>query len=225
MTVSAEVLDAMSLGTVHDYGDQALLLEFNDNAEVLAWCAALREADLPGVVDVVPASRTVLLGLAGPRHQSPTRARIGELRVERGAVESGPPSDRRADVTIDVVYDGEDLDEVARLAGLSRDQVVAAHTAAPMRVGFGGFAPGFAYLVGGDERLHLPRRAEPRTRVPVGSVGLAGEFSGVYPRESPGGWQLIGHTDAVLWDVDRDPPALLTPGMWVQFLAIGSEPS
>ena len=99
-------------------------------------------------------------------------------------------------------------------------QVVAAHTDTPWRVGFGGFAPGFAYLVGGDPRLNVPRRSEPRTKVPVGSVGLAGEFSGVYPRESPGGWQLIGHTDAVLWDVQRDNPALLTPGMWVQFRAV-----
>jgi KipI family sensor histidine kinase inhibitor len=181
----------------------------------------LRDADLLGVVDVVPASRTVLLELAGPRYQAPTRARLDDLRVEREAVAADTPSDLRADVTIDVVYDGEDLDEVAHLGGLSRDQVVAAHTAAPMRVGFGGFVPGFAYLVGGDERLHVPRRAEPRTRVPVGSVGLAGEFSGVYPRESPGGWQLIGRTDAVLWDVERDPPALLTPGLWVRFRAIG----
>jgi KipI family sensor histidine kinase inhibitor len=211
----------MSLCTVHDYGDQALLLEFDSTAEVLAWCEALRDADLLGVVDVVPASRTVLLELAGPRYQAPTRARLDDLRVEREAVAADTPSDLRADVTIDVVYDGEDLDEVAHLAGLSRDQVVAAHTAAPMRVGFGGFVPGFAYLVGGDERLHVPRRAEPRTRVPVGSVGLAGEFSGVYPRESPGGWQLIGRTDAVLWDVERDPPALLTPGLWVRFRAIG----
>jgi KipI family sensor histidine kinase inhibitor len=221
MTVSADVMNAMSLGTVLDYGDQALLLEFDGTAEVLAWCQALRDADLPGVVDVVPASRTVLLELAGPRHQAATRARLDNLRVEWEAVATDPPSGLGADVTIDVVYDGEDLDEVARLAGLTRDQVVAAHTAAPMRVGFGGFAPGFAYLVGGDERLHVPRRAEPRTRVPVGSVGLAGEFSGVYPRESPGGWQLIGRTDAVLWDVERDPPALLTPGLWVRFRAIG----
>ena len=95
------------------------------------------------------------------------------------------------------------------------------NTAAPMRVGFSGFVPGFAYLVGGDERLHVPRRAEPRTRVSAGSVGLAGEFSGIYPRETPGGWQLIGRTDAVLWDVERDPPALLTPGTRVQFRAIG----
>ncbi|MET0756929.1 MAG: carboxyltransferase domain-containing protein, partial [Mycobacterium sp.] len=99
--------------------------------------------------------------------------------------------------------------------------VVAAHTETPWRVGFGGFAPGFAYLVGGDERLNVPRQSEPRTKVPTGSVALAGEFSGVYPRESPGGWQLIGRTDAVLWDVDRDKPALLTPGMWVQFRAVG----
>jgi KipI family sensor histidine kinase inhibitor len=222
MTVSAELTNVMSLGTVHDYGDQALLLDFDSTDEVLAWCDTLRAADLLGVLDIVPASRTVLLKLAGPRYQAPTRARLHKLRVEQSAIDTGSePRDRRADVTIDVVYDGEDLDEVARLTGLSPDEVVSAHTAAPMRVGFGGFAPGFAYLVGGDERLHVPRRAEPRTRVPVGSVGLAGEFSGVYPRETPGGWQLIGHTDAVLWDVQRDPPALLTPGMWVQFRAIG----
>ena len=100
--------------------------------------------------------------------------------------------------------------------------MVAAHTGTPWRVGFGGFAPGFAYLVGGDSRLEVPRRAEPRTKVPVGSVGLAGEFSGVYPRESPGGWQLIGRTSAELWDIDRESPALLMPGMWVQFRAVQS---
>jgi KipI family sensor histidine kinase inhibitor len=213
----------MSLGTVHDYGDQALLLDFDSTAEVLGWCDALRDAGLLGVLDIVPASRTVLLELAGHQYQAATRARLDGLRMERSATFPGAfaPARRAADVTIDVVYDGEDLDEVARLTGLSPDQVVAAHTAAPMRVGFGGFAPGFAYLVGGDERLHVPRRAEPRTRVPVGSVGLAGEFSGVYPRETPGGWQLIGRTDVVLWDVERDPPALLIPGSWVQFLAIG----
>jgi KipI family sensor histidine kinase inhibitor len=228
MTVMAESMDLKS-GTgspVLDYGDQALLLEFDSTAEVLAWSEALAEADLLGVLDIVPASRTVLLKLAGPRYQEPTRQRLGKLRIEHVASQIATddvtaPIDQRADVEIDVTYDGADLEEVARLCGLTPDDVVAAHTAAPMRVGFGGFAPGFAYLVGGDERLNVPRRAEPRTRVPAGSVGLAGEFSGVYPRESPGGWQLIGHTDAVLWDVDRDPPALLTPGTWVQFRAIG----
>ena len=212
--------ELMVIGTVHDYGDQALLLEFDSTAEVLAWCDALTDADLLGVLDIVPASRTVLLKLAGPRYRDPTRQRLGKLRIENVADDVTAPIHQRA-VEIDVVYDGADLEEVARLTGLSQDDVVAAHTAAPMRVGFGGFAPGFAYLVGGDERLNVPRRAEPRTRVPAGSVGLAGEFSGVYPRESPGGWQLIGRTDAVLWDVDRDPPALLTPGSWVRFRAIG----
>jgi KipI family sensor histidine kinase inhibitor len=219
MTVTAEL---MVIGTVHDYGDQALLLEFDSTAKVLAWCDALTDADLLGVLDIVPASRTVLLKLAGPRYRDPTRQRLGKLRIETVADDDvTAPIDQRADVEIDVVYDGADLEEVARLTGLTPGDVVAAHTAAPLRVGFGGFAPGFAYLVGGDERLNVPRRTEPRTRVPAGSVGLAGEFSGVYPRESPGGWQLIGRTDAVLWDVDRDPPALLTPGAWVRFRAIG----
>jgi KipI family sensor histidine kinase inhibitor len=225
MTVMTESMDVTS-GTrsvrVLDYGDQGLLLEFESTAEVLAWNDALREADLLGVLDVVPASRTVLLKLASPRYQEPTRLRLSKLRIERVAVDDvTAPIDQRADVEIDVTYDGADLEEVARLSGLTADEVVAAHTAAPMRVGFGGFAPGFAYLVGGDERLNVPRRADPRTRVPAGSVAIAGEFSSVYPRESPGGWQLIGHTDTVMWDIDRDPPALLIPGMWVRFRAIG----
>ena len=212
----------MSLGHVHDYGDRALLLDLDGTAEVLAWCDALRQAALDGVLDVVPAARTVLIELAEPRQQAAARLRVDALRPELAAIDASPlVPDPSVDVTIiEVVYDGEDLDEVARLTGLSAAEVVDAHTAAPLRVGFGGFAPGFAYLVGGDRRLHVPRRAEPRTRVPAGSVGLAGEFSGVYPRESPGGWQLIGRTEAALWDVHRDPPALLTPGSWVRFRAI-----
>jgi KipI family sensor histidine kinase inhibitor len=186
----------------------------------LAWTDALREADLLGVLDIVPAAQTVLIKLAGPRYQAPTRQRLAKLRLDHATVEAAT-TDRQADITIDVVYDGADLQEVARLSGLDPAQVIAAHTGTLWRVGFAGFAPGFAYLVGGDERLHVPRRSDPRTKVPAGSVGLAGEFSGVYPRESPGGWQLIGRTDAVLWDVDRDKPALLTPGMWVQFRAVG----
>ena len=219
MTVAT---DLMVIGKVHDYGDQALLLQFDSTAEVLAWTDTLREADLLGVLDVVPASRTVLIKLAGPRYLAPTRQRLSKLRLDHAAVEDTTSLiDRQPDITIDVVYDGADLDEVARLTGMDAAQVGAAHTETPWRVGFGGFAPGFAYLVGGDERLNVPRQSEPRTKVPAGSVALAGEFSGVYPRESPGGWQLIGRTDAVLWDVDRDKPALLTPGMWVQFRAVG----
>ena len=112
---------------------------------------ALREAELLGVLDIVPASRTVLLKLAGPRYQAPTRQRLAKLRVTAEALsEASAPIAGRADIEIDVVYDGADLDEVARLTGMTPDQVVAAHTGTPWRVGFGGFAPGFAYLVGGD---------------------------------------------------------------------------
>jgi KipI family sensor histidine kinase inhibitor len=222
MTAVPDVMDPTARRDVLDYGDRALLLQFDSTAEVLAWTDAIRAADLPGVLDIVPAARTVLVELAGPRYQAPTRQRLAALRLDRAALEdSTAPAGREPDVVIDVVYDGADLDEVARLTGLAADQVVAAHTGTLWRAGFGGFAPGFAYLVGGDARLQVPRRAEPRTKVPAGSVGLAGKFSGVYPRESPGGWQLIGRTDAVLWDVDREPPALVTSGMWVQFRAIG----
>jgi KipI family sensor histidine kinase inhibitor len=220
MTVTT---DAMVISTVTDYGDQALLLEFDSTAEVLAWNDVLREADLLGVVDIVPASMTVLIKLDGPRYQGVARQQLSKLRLApETAQEATSPVDGRADVVIDVVYAGADLDEVAELTGLSRRDVIAAHTETPWRVGFAGFAPGFAYLVGGDERLNVPRRSEPRTKVPVGSVGLAGEFSGVYPRESPGGWQLIGRTDADLWDVHREQPALLTPGQWVQFREVSS---
>jgi KipI family sensor histidine kinase inhibitor len=229
MSVTADLMDTdRSTGpiTIHDYGDQALLLEFGATAEVLAWADALREAELLGVLDIVPASRTVLLKLAGPRYQAPTRQRLSKLRVTAEALsEASAPIAGQADIEIGVVYDGADLEEVARLTGLTTEQVIAAHTGTPWRVGFGGFAPGFAYLIGGDERLNVPRQSEPRTRVPAGSVALAGEFSAVYPRESPGGWQLIGRTTedtAELWDIDRDPPALLRPGMWVQFREVRS---
>ena len=222
MSMTADMLGASVLGAVHDYGDQALLLEFNRTTDVLAWTAAIRRADLLGVIDIVPASRTVLIKLAGPRYLAPTRQRLAKIQVGPDiAADLAAPAGGDVDVEIDVIYDGPDLDEVSRLTGLSTDQVVAAHTAIPWRVGFGGFAPGFAYLVGGDPRLEVPRRAEPRTKVPVGSVGLAGEFSGIYPRESPGGWQLIGRTGEVLWDLDREKPALLTPGMTVRFRAVG----
>ena len=201
---------------VLDYGDQALMVQCGSTAEVLAWTAALRGAAWPGVIDIVPAARTVLVKLDGPRRQSVIRQRLRKLRVD---VNEAVPADRSADVVIDVVYDGPDLGVVAEHTGLTTAQVIDAHTATLWRVGFSGFAPGFAYLVDGDPRLRVPRRSDPRTAVPAGSVALAGEFSAIYPRRSPGGWRLIGHTDAVLWDIERPDPALLTQGMWVQFRA------
>ncbi len=199
-------------------GDAALLLEVGDLGTVLALAGAVRSADLPGVLDVVPAARTVLLLTVPGTDLGALRRAVLALPVDASAA---PPDGET--VEIPVVYDGPDLDEVGRLTGLGADGVVEAHTATPWRVGFGGFAPGFAYLAGGDERLHVPRRDEPRTTVPAGSVGLAGEFSGVYPRTSPGGWQLIGRTAADLWNAHRRPPALLQPGARVRFVRT-SEP-
>lgn len=203
-------------GTIRDYGDRALLVECESTDEALAVTLQVRQAAIPGVVDVVPAARTVLIEVESSRLQEATRAQVSRLDVASASSTASPG----ADVVIDVKYDGDDLAEVAALTGLDVRAVVEAHTATAWRVGFCGFAPGFAYLIDGDPRLHVPRKPEPRTRVPAGAVGLAGEFSGIYPRESPGGWQLIGHTDASMWDVRRSEPALLTPGMRVRFRAI-----
>ena len=204
---------------IHDYGDRALLIECGSTEEVLALAASIRATPPPGVTDIVPGARTVLVNLTEPAGQAPARARLAQITP---ADPAAAPEAARVDVVIDVVYDGSDLTEVAELLRMDVDEVVEAHTGTPWRVGFGGFAPGFAYLVSGDPRLAVPRRREPRTRVPAGSVALAGEFSGIYPRDSPGGWQLIGRTDAPLWDLDRAQPALLTPGMRVRFRAAGT---
>jgi KipI family sensor histidine kinase inhibitor len=212
----SEATELSETDTVLDYGDQALLLQFGSTADVLAWAAALRDAAIAGVLDIVPAARTVLLKLDGPGRQGAIRGRLRTLRVAPDAVSTAPAEP----TVIDVVYDGADLADVAEHSGLTTAQVVDAHTASPWQVGFCGFAPGFAYLVGGDPRLAVPRRSEPRSSVPAGTVGLASEFTGIYPRRSPGGWQLIGHTEAVLWDIDRPNPALLAPGQWVQFRAV-----
>ncbi|MEZ0354019.1 allophanate hydrolase subunit 1 [Mycobacterium sp. pR1184] len=213
----ADVSTGLVGNVVLDYGDQALLVQCGSTAEVLAWADTLRAAALPGVLDIVPAARTVLVKLDGPRYQGVIRQRLRKLRITADTV---APAERTADVVIDVVYDGPDLAEAASHTGLTTAQVIDAHTATLWRVGFSGFAPGFAYLVDGDPRLRVPRRAEPRTSVPAGSVALAGEFSAIYPRQSPGGWQLIGRTDAVLWDQMRSDPALLAQGMWIQFRAV-----
>ncbi|HZG91475.1 MAG TPA: allophanate hydrolase subunit 1 [Pseudonocardia sp.] len=192
-------------------GDTGLLVEVDDLDEVLALADALRADTPPGVLDVVPAARTVLLTAAAGTDLAAVRRAVLDLRVEPGA--AAPDGET---VEIPVVYDGPDLAEVGELTGLGPDGVVEAHTGTPWRIAFGGFAPGFAYLVDGDPRLEVARRTEPRTTVPAGSVGLAGEFSGVYPRPSPGGWQLIGRTDTTLWDVESG--ALLQPGGRVRFV-------
>lgn len=193
--------------------DSALLVELADLDEVLALYTALVD-DLPdGVIDVVPAARTLLLRI------DTSMTDVG--RVARSVRRTTPRRGARPEagrVEIPVHYDGEDLAEVGRLTGLGERGVIEAHTRQEWTVAFCGFAPGFGYLVGGDERLRVPRRSTPRTRVPAGAVALAGEFASVYPRESPGGWQLIGHTSVRPWDIERDPPALMLPGARVRFV-------
>lgn len=188
---------------VRPCGDRAVLIDCAGLAEAQGWFAAL-----DGQAEVVLGARTVLV------HGEPARLRslIARTRPATAAAASGPL------IEVPVTYDGPDLVDVARLAGLSTDEVIAAHTGHDWTVAFGGFAPGFSYLVDGDARLDVPRRQTPRTKVPAGAVGLAGEFSGIYPRSSPGGWQLIGRTSVHLWDSQRQPPALLAPGHRVRFV-------
>ena len=194
-------------------GDTGVLVEVADLAQALALQAALGENPIPGVVEAVPAARTVLLRVdpASPGGVRAVAEAARRLRPRTGDLPRG------GEVDIDVQYDGADLGEVAEITGMTEREVVHAHTSARWTVAFGGFAPGFGYLVGDDRRLDVPRRGESRTRVPAGSVALAGGFGGIYPRSSPGGWRLLGHTDAVVWDLDRDPPGLLVPGTRVRF--------
>lgn len=207
------------------YGDRGLLLELEDTRTVVACVDALRSdpavADRVAslVEDVVPGARSVLLVARPGVSPDALRAIVPDQKHLAGAVSGALGQGLSQPTVVPVRYDGPDLSTVATLTGLSEAEVVAAHTGTTWRVAFGGFAPGFAYLVGGDPRLEVPRRDEPRTRVPAGAVALAAEFSGVYPRSSPGGWQLIGRTDAVLWDLQRDPPALLGVGASVRFEA------
>ena len=193
------------------YGDRALLVEVAGLAEVAAVRAALEARPLPGQVDLVPAARTVLVRLDRPPAETDTAA------LRRLPLTTPEPDRDAGALDLPVVFDGPDLAEVAELTGRPVPDLVEALLAVEFTVAFGGFAPGFGYLTGLPEELHVPRRSTPRTKVPAGSVGLAGSFAGAYPQPSPGGWQLVGRTDAVLFDVDRDPPALFRPGARVRF--------
>ncbi|MFD4528951.1 5-oxoprolinase subunit PxpB [Streptomyces sp. NPDC058470] len=194
-------------------GDRALLVEVSSGDEAQALHAELLRRRADGslsVTEIVPAARTVLLdGLDDPVRLA---ARLASWDI--------PALAARAEqaIEIPVRYDGPDLADVAALWGVPAHRVQEIHAAAEFRVAFCGFAPGFGYLTGLPSEYDVPRRATPRTTVPAGSVALAGPYTGVYPRSSPGGWQLIGTTDAVLWDHARVPAALLAPGTRVRFV-------
>ncbi|MEU5889634.1 5-oxoprolinase subunit PxpB [Streptomyces sp. NPDC047461] len=198
-------------------GDGALLVEVSSGEEAQSLHAELLRRRAEGsltVAEIVPAARTVLLdGLADP-------ARLAS-ELTASAV---PPSRPRARdvVELPVRYDGPDLADVAAHWGVAPREVARIHAATEFTVAFCGFAPGFGYLTGLPQEYDVPRRATPRTAVPSGSVALAGPYTGVYPRSSPGGWQLIGTTDTVLWDHARVPAALLSPGTRVRFVPVGA---
>jgi allophanate hydrolase subunit 1 len=200
---------------VRRYGDVGHLVETSSSGHALAVCAALAASGL--AVTARPGLRSVLVE---PAPGAPTPARAELTRVvaavdPRTRLPSGPLHD------IGVRYDGEDLAEVAQRTGLAVEEVVARHVASVYTVACLGFSRGFPYLEGLDPALHLPRRDSPRARVPAGSVAIAADLAGIYPRATPGGWHLLGTTDAVLFDESARPPALLAPGDRVRFVVLG----
>ncbi|WP_431948846.1 5-oxoprolinase subunit B family protein [Actinacidiphila sp. bgisy167] len=195
-------------------GEDALLIDLPSPEEAWSWHAELlrRRGDgtLGPVREIVPGERTVLL--SGVADAAALSAGLRGWSVTARAAGIGPL------VEIPVRYDGPDLAVVAERWGVPEQDVAVVHSGTEHRVAFCGFAPGFAYMTGLGERYGIPRRAEPRTSVPAGSVAVAGRYTGIYPRSSPGGWHLIGTTSVRLWDLDREPAALLAPGTRVRFV-------
>jgi KipI family sensor histidine kinase inhibitor len=190
-----------------------ILVELADLDETLALFASLQADPIDGIEEEVPAARTLMIRFQPAKISS---ERLADMLATRDVSAKVAASGHL--VEIPVSYDGEDLADVAELTGLSIENVIRRHTDSEFTVAFCGFAPGFGYLVGGDPALHVPRRRTPRTRIPAGSVALAGVFSGVYPQSSPGGWQIIGTTPVKMWEIDRDPAALFQPGYRVRFI-------
>ncbi|QQQ64012.1 carboxyltransferase domain-containing protein [Paenarthrobacter ureafaciens] len=214
MDTVMETVTSKKVRSVRPVGTRAVLAELDGLAEVLALQDLLNRKPLPGQVDVLAAAETVMVVGESASATRAIGARLLQLEL------TAPDVTDSGLVVIETVYDGEDLADVAELTGLSVDGVVAAHTGQTWTVAFAGFAPGFGYMVGENNALTVPRRATPRTAVPAGSVALGGEYSAVYPRRSPGGWQLIGRTGARMWDLERPKPALVRPGDRVQYRAV-----
>ncbi|MGI8802843.1 MAG: 5-oxoprolinase subunit B family protein [Solirubrobacteraceae bacterium] len=199
---------------VRPVGDRGFLVEVGDNRRVHRLAAAVRDRYGDELEDAVPGEETLLLCWRDdPPGRAELTAALGSLTLDGEDVVGSPDG-----VRIEVRYDGADLEAVAEALGVDVETVVDLHSRREYLVAFMGFAPGFAYMTGADPRLHLPRRDEPRPRVPAGSVAIATAYTAVYPTSAPGGWHLLGHTDAVLFDPDRDPPTLLAAGARVTFV-------
>jgi KipI family sensor histidine kinase inhibitor len=199
-------------------GDQGVLIELNDNVAVHAVAAAAHERFGDRLTEVVPGHRTLLL-VSPVESVRPDFSELASVAVAAcGAAADGPADQPDASVTtIPVRYDGEDLAAIAQALELDRERVIELHCQAAYTVAFMGFAPGFPYLVGLPPELELPRRDVPRLEVPAGSVAVAAAYCGIYPRASPGGWNLLGRTEITLFDPGRERPAMLAPGDRVRF--------
>ncbi len=198
------------------YGDDALLIDQLGVGDAAAFRSTLlQECARRGLAvgDVVPAAASLVVTCHATIRDELHRV------VQAVLDEHVTPSRVAGDVVhIAVRYDGDDLAEVAAATSLTIADVIRLHSSADYQVEFCGFVPGFAYLRGLATELHLPRRSSPRVRVPAGAVAIASHYSAVYPRESPGGWHLLGTTSLTMWDALRTPPALLQPGARVRFV-------
>jgi KipI family sensor histidine kinase inhibitor len=204
------------------YGDTAILVEVADTAAALRLAIDLGHLRIPGILEIVPAAVTVLLRLDPLIVDRPALGQVIAESAARASATIAAPISGLQVVIVPVIYDGADLADVAARTGLTVDEIIARHSGATYRCAFCGFAPGFSYLLGGDPALVLSRRSEPRASVRRGSVAIAGQFSAVYPTDSPGGWSLLGRTDAVMWDINRPAPALAPPGAEVRFVPVRS---
>ncbi len=204
---------------VHRYGERAFLVDCANSDHALGWLAAIEAYDTIGALHSRPGASTVLVEF------DPAMTDAGELEQVLGqlrplAYEQDPAA---SVINVPVVYDGDDLADVASITGLSVEEVIAAHSQGTYKAAFVGFSPGFAYLRGLNPRLVVSRLASPRQQVPPGAVGIADRWTGIYPRSSPGGWRLLGHTSLMIWDERLSTPALLQPGTVVRFVDASSD--
>lgn len=193
-------------------GSDSFLVELDDLAVTLTLLDALLAAQLEGVREIVPGARTVMVRF------DPLLTNAARLYDKIAGLDLSTRSSRAGEFfDIPVTYDGEDLGDVAEMLACNIEEVVQRHTQATYTVAFTGFAPGFAYMTCDDPRFDVPRRKSPRVKIPAGSVAIAGKFGGIYPSDSPGGWQLLGTTPLKMWDTARERAALLAPGDRVRF--------